>query len=397
MKLATVIARWTLWVSALFIAYVYFIYPVVLFICYALTQLRRDWQYLLARQDRRTRNLPESALPAVSLIIAAHNEEESLPRKLENLREIHYPKDKLEVIFVSDGSTDATNEILSSAQSTDGNIRVLIQPERGGKPAALNRAVGEAQHDILIMSDASTLFAPEAIQRLVRHFSDPVVGAACGSLRFEATSESQQTEGVYWKYETMLRLMEARMGATLTPSGAIYALRRNAFVPFAAGTLIDDLIASMNVRGMGMKVVYDPEARAIEVAAASVEGEFRRRVRIAMGSFRALGQLIHVRLTGFPLFAFVSHKLLRWLVPLFAIALLVSNMLLLRSPLYAVTFGAQLLFLAWATIGFLWRERLRRVRFALLGYFLFAMNLAFLVGFVRSFSDRKEGSWQRVH
>lgn len=394
MRLTTLIPQFVFWLSAALIGYTYFGYPILLFVCYALAQLRRDWRYLLQRHERRARNLAEPDLPAVSFVIAAYNEEASLPEKLRNLRELEYPKDKLEIIFISDASTDGTNEILNGAG--DANMRVLIQPHRQGKPAALNRAVQEASHEILILSDASTQFAPDAVQRLVRHFSDPGVGAACGSLRFDASAESQQTEGVYWKYETILRLMEARLGATLTPSGAIYALRRNAFVPFAAGTLTEDLLAAMNVRRLGLKVVYDPEARATEVAAACVEGEFRRRVRIAMGSFRALGQLAKSHLTGFPLFAFLSHKLLRWLVPLFAISLLLSSALLLRSRYYAFAFAAQIVFLIWAAIGFFWRERLRRVRFALLGYFLFAMNLAFLVGFLRSFSQRKEGAWQRV-
>jgi len=388
------VAKCTFWTSTFLITYTYALYPVVLFLCYALVQLQRDWRYLMNRRDRRARDFEGAALPCVSFVIAAYNEEESLPAKLENLRSLDYPKDRIEIIFVSDASTDRTNEILASAVNEQ--FRVLIQPERGGKPSALNHAIAAASHEILLLSDVSTLFAPDAVRRLVRHFCDPRVGAVCGALRFQASSESQQTEGVYWKYESILRLMEARLGATLTASGAIYALRRNAFVPFAPGTLIEDIVAPMNARKLGLQVLYDPEALATDVAAASVAGEFRRRVRIAVGSFRALAELTRVKMKGFTLFAFLSHKVLRWLVPLFALMLLVSNLFLLRSTLYVIAFAAQVAFIAWAAVGFLWRVRLRRVRFALLGYFLFAMNMAFLIGFVQAFRTRKEGTWQRV-
>jgi cellulose synthase/poly-beta-1,6-N-acetylglucosamine synthase-like glycosyltransferase len=394
MMILLYLAKWVFWTCGFLIAYTYSLYPVVLFLCYALVQLRRDCRYLMNRQDRRTRDFDSDALPCVSFVIAAYNEEESLPAKLENLRSLDYPTDRIEIIFVSDASTDRTNEILADAGNEQ--FRVIIQPERGGKPAALNCAIAAAKHEILMLSDVSTLFAPDAVRRLVRHFCDPRVGAVCGALRFQASGESQQTEGVYWRYESILRLMEARLGATLTASGAIYALRRSAFVPFAPGTLIDDIVAPMNARKLGLQVIYDPEALATDVAAASVAGEFRRRVRIAVGSFRALGQLSRVRMPGFTLFAFLSHKVLRWLVPLFAVMLLVSNLFLLRSTLYAIALIAQGAFLGWAAVGFLWRERLRRVRFALLGYFLFAMNIAFLIGFVQAFRTRKEGTWQRV-
>ena len=387
-------AKLVFWISAFLIAYTYALYPVLLFFCYALAQLRRDSRYLMNRKDRRVRELENAELPGVSFVIAAYNEEEALPAKLENLYNLDYPADRLEVIFVSDASTDRTNEILGRVGND--RFRTIVQSERSGKPAALNCGIAAASHEILVLSDAGTLFAPDAVRQLVRHFRSPRVGAVCGALRFQASAESQQTEGVYWKYESILRLMEARLGATLTASGAIYALRQSAFVPFSSGTLIDDIIAPMNARKLGLEVVYDPEAVATDTAAASVAGEFRRRVRIAVGSFRALGQLARVRMPGFTLLAFVSHKLLRWLVPLFALALLVSNLFLLHSSFYVYAFAAQVIFLAWAAIGFLCRERLCRVRFALLGYFLFAMNLAFLVGFVKAFRARKEGTWQRV-
>jgi cellulose synthase/poly-beta-1,6-N-acetylglucosamine synthase-like glycosyltransferase len=381
------------WISLAAMTYTYFGYPVVLLLCYVWAQLRRDLRFLTGRRERRVRDLPEDEFPAVTFVIAAYNEEAVLPAKLRNLAALDYPRQKLEILFVSDASDDGTNQILASCPE----VRLIIQPARSGKPAALNVGVAAASNDILILSDAATLFAPDALRQLVRHFADPKVGAVCGALRFEANTESRQTEGVYWKYEGMLRLMEARLGATLTASGALYAMRRIAFKPFAPGTLIEDLIAPMNVRDAGLSVVYDPEAIATDVAAASVGGEFRRRVRIARGSFRALGQIFRLRLPPFTMFAFVSHKVLRWLVGHFALIMLLSSLFLLQYRVYAILFAAQLAFLCWAAIGYLGRDRLRNVRFALLGYFLFAMNLAFLIGFARSLGTAKEGTWQRVN
>jgi cellulose synthase/poly-beta-1,6-N-acetylglucosamine synthase-like glycosyltransferase len=248
-----------------------------------------------------------------------------------------------------------------------------------------------------VFSDSSTMFAPDSLRKLVRHFAEPSIGVVCGSLFFDAGPESRQTEGVYWKYETALRLMEARLGATLTPSGAIYAVRREAYVPPTHDALVDDIITSMHARSFGYKVYYDPEAKAVDYPASTISGEFKRRVRIATGSFRALPSLLRVPLRGFTALAFLSHKLLRWIVPCLLILLFGSNLLLLRSPFYHGTLLVQAAVYLWAAVGFLFRNRLRQVRYALIGYFLVSMNLAFLVGLLQCLAGHKEDIWQRVH
>jgi cellulose synthase/poly-beta-1,6-N-acetylglucosamine synthase-like glycosyltransferase len=383
----------TLWICLLFVLYTYLLYPVLLFMAYSISQMRRDLQYLVNRRGRRTAELPSEELPAVSLIVAALNEEQRLPGKLANTLELDYPTDRIEAIFVSDGSTDKTNELLTTAR--DPRISAVILPARRGKANAINEGVARASHSILVFSDASTLFAPDAIRRLVRHFVNPRVGVVCGALSFVGTAESRQTEGVYWKYESMLRLMEARMGATLTASGAIFAVRRECFCPILPNTILDDLIIPMNARKLGYQVCYDPEAVAAEVAAESVAGEFMRRVRIAVGSFRALPQLIRMRLRGFALIAFLSHKLMRWIVPFPLLGALVCSVLLVRHPLYQIMFACEAIFLLWAGIGLAFRRRLEGVPGALVGYFLLAMNAAFLVGFFKVIF-RREITWQRT-
>lgn len=382
------------WISLLLVAQTYVLYPAVLFVAYGTAQLRRDCRYLARGAERRCRELHDAALPAVSVVIPAHNEERVLPAKLANLAQLDYPADRLEVVFVSDGSTDRTNELLDRAQ--DPRVRVVHMPVRSGKSLALNRGVASARHDVLVFSDAATLFAPDAVRKLVRHFTRDRVGVACGALRFQGNAEFQQTEGVYWRYEKALRVMESRLGATLTASGAIYALRRAAWQPLAPDVMIDDFVVPFNARRLGYQVVFDPEAAATEFAEASVADEFGRRVRLAVGSFRALGQLARVRLDAFTALAFFSHKLLRWVLPFLMLALLLSSAALWERPFYRLALLVQLAFYVWAAAGCVFRERMAPVRYGLMGYFLLAINLAFLVGFVQYLLGRPQVKWKRA-
>ena len=296
------------WACCLLAAHTYLLYPLFLLAASSLVQGWRDLRYLWTPRDRRLIAAAPAALPPVSLIVPAHDEERRLPDKLANLKALDYPPDRLQVVFVSDGSTDGTNAILERA--VGGTIEALYLPARSGKASAVNQAIARARHAILVFSDAATLFAPDAVRMLVRHFADPRVGAVCGALRFEASAESQQTEGLYWRYESTLRLMESRLGVTLTASGAIYALRRECFVPLPADTLVEDLLVPVNTRRAGFRVLYDPDAVGTDFAPPTVAGEFTRRVRIATGSFRALGQVLRGPLDPLTAFAFFSpgHK-----------------------------------------------------------------------------------------
>ncbi len=388
------IAEYIFWCCLTLVVYVYCLYPILLFVIYSLAQIVRDARYLVTRTDRRVRSRAREELPPVSLVIPAYNEEQSLPGKIVNLRQLDYPPDKRDVIFVSDGSTDRTNEILKTVQ--DAWVRSILLPERRGKFNALNHGVEQARHDLIVFSDASTLFAPDAIRNLVRHFSDPRVGVVCGSVQLVGNPESRQTEGVYWRYESSLRLMEGRLGATLYASGCNYAVRRQCYRPLTSEDLTDDLMVPLRARQLGYRVVDDPEALATEFSAGSVKGEFTRRVRLAVGGFRALREVIKLPLMNLTGIAFLSHKLLRWMLPFLLIALLVSNGFLLTFSRYAVAFVAQLCFYLWAVLGFLFRDRLRHYRLALFGYFLVTIQLAFLVGFWRYLCGRSESAWQRV-
>jgi biofilm PGA synthesis N-glycosyltransferase PgaC len=387
-----ILAEIVFWLAAFLTAYTYLLYPLLLFVLYAGVLVRRDLASLRARPDRQRSG--DAELPALTLIVPAHNEERHLQRKLANVQELDYPRDRLEIIFVSDGSTDGTNAILAGAQR-DGTRVILLEPRRG-KFSALNAGVGQARHDILVFSDAATEFAPDALRNLARHFADPTVGVVCGALRFRTTAEARQTEGVYWTYECALRLMEARLGATLTASGAIYAVRRECFRPLTADDILDDFVIPMHARRLGYRVAFDPEAEAVDYAGATVKDEFRRRVRLAVGSFRALADFLRVPMSGTTRLAFISHKVLRWTLPFAMIALLAANACLLSRPVYQAAMAGQLLFYAWAGLGFLLRGRSPALPGAPLAYFLVSIHAAFLVGFFRFASGRREATWQQV-
>jgi cellulose synthase/poly-beta-1,6-N-acetylglucosamine synthase-like glycosyltransferase len=388
------LAKIIFWVSLGLILYPYFLYPLLLFLAYSVTQAWRDLRYLGSPRNRRTETPAASGLPGITIIVPAYNEERVLPAKIENLRTLDYPRERLQVIFVSDGSTDRTNEILKNA--ADANFHCILLNERKGKANALNQAVERAVNKILVFCDASTLFEADAAKKLVRHFADSAVGAVCGAVRYQANADAQQTEGAYWRYESAVRMMEARMGAILNASGAIYALRRECFAPVPQSTILEDFVIPMRARRLGFSVLYDPEAVAIEFPASTVSGEFTRRVRLAVGSFRAIKDLLRVPLRGFTPFALISHKLLRWLVPFFAITFLASNVALAHSPFYRVLLALQLLFYFWAGLGFFFYQKMRRVRFGLVPYFLFAMHLAFIVGFFRCVIGSDRAVWQKV-
>ena len=389
------IPRSLFWASFGLVCYTFFIYPVVLFFFYVGFQVYRDILYLWDRLERRVSRADLRELPEVTIVIAAYNEEFHLPGKIANLRQTAYPTDKLQIVIVSDGSTDRTNEILNSI--SEPFVDVVLLPQRSGKPMALNCGIKYAKHDILVFSDASTLFSPNAVSTLVRHFSDATIGVVCGSVQLVGSEESERTEGTYWRFERVLRLMEARLGATLNASGAIYALRRKCFVPLRAADLIDDFLIPMNARKFGYKVIEDPEAVATDFSTDTVKGEFTRRARLAVGSFRALRKMELASLRGFTGFAFVSHKLFRWFLPFLLLAMLTGNVFLLGSPFYRATFVGQIAFYLWGSLGFMFHEQLKKVRFALLAYFLLTVHAAFLVGFWRCCFGEPKITWERAN
>jgi len=335
--------------------------------------------------------------PSVSLIIAAYNEDDVIVPRLENVAELDYPRDLLEVIVVADGSDDQTAERARGVPGTT----VLHRPERAGKLAAISRAAEVARGEILVFSDANNAYVPETIRELAAPFADPEVGVVAGR---KAIDDGQgrpldRAEGLYWRYESKLKTWESSIGSAIGAPGEVVAFRRAAWRPPPIGTMNEDLVQSVLAAADGWRVVYAPGAISLERASATIGDEAVRRSRLVTGRLQALREILPALLRANPLLTwqFISHKGLRTVVPWALIGAAVSNVGLARRRRWArVPLAVQVVFYVAALLG--WREERhgRRSRILYLPFYFCRMNAASLKG-VRDFvSGRQEAVWAKV-
>jgi cellulose synthase/poly-beta-1,6-N-acetylglucosamine synthase-like glycosyltransferase len=372
------------WLVLLIGAHVYVGYPVLL------------WLIASCGGARRVRIGEVDA--HVTLIISAYNEERAIAEKLDNTLALDYPRDKLQILVVSDASSDGTDEIVSQYASR--GVELLRMPDRGGKTVGLNKAVERARGDVIVFSDANAMYEPSAIRNLVRNFADPGVGAVVGESGYtDAQATSEHSEGLYWDYEIALKRLESSVSSVVGGDGAIYATRRALYVPMRPDAL-SDFVNPLQVVRAGYRCVYEPEARCFERAGDSFDKEFRRKVRIVNRAWRAMltmPELLNPFRFGFFSFELVSHKLLRWLMPFFMAALLVVNALLIqRGAFYAALFAAQVVFYVLAAVGHLLREWPSMPRLLTIPYFFCLVNVASAVGIVDAYRGRAYVTWATV-
>ncbi|MFO8006909.1 MAG: glycosyltransferase family 2 protein [Candidatus Brocadiia bacterium] len=386
-------AAWVVLVGLGVPVYSYLLYPVVLFCLASAVQTLRDLYYLFSRRERRIKS---ERVPAVSIIIAAYDEEDYIGRTLSHCLALNYPAGRLEVIVGSDGSRD--NTVRTARHYEREGIRVIEFPYRRGKLPVMKDCIERSSGEILVFCDANTILEPDAVARLVRHFDEPDVGAVCGELKFLSEDGELGEEGVYWRYEVILKTLENRLNAVLGANGAIYALRRDLWPEVPDGLITEDFVIPMKVRRQGHRVVYDPEAVATEEPSASLTEELRRKMRIGAGNLQALrhcaGLLMPWR--GFVAFSFWSHKVFRWMTPFLLAAALVASFLLAARPGWQLVLVVQLAFYAAATMGGL--LRLTRLRSGPLGaawYFL-AVNLALALGLLRGLVRAQKTTWRKA-
>jgi cellulose synthase/poly-beta-1,6-N-acetylglucosamine synthase-like glycosyltransferase len=384
------------WLSLGLVAYSYLGYPVVIGAWSALREAIAGVRFVAGGPDRRRRGRGERAWPSVSVVLAAHDEETCIRQKIENCLALDYPADRLEVVVGCDGCTDLT--AAAARSSGDPRVRVVELP-RSGKASVLSRLVPIATGEVIVLTDANTMFDRGALQALARHFDDASVGAVVGRLRLYNRVRREYEESLYWRYETILKYYEGKLGAVLGANGGIYAIRRVLFQPLKPATIVDDFVIPVRIATRGWRVPYEPEAVAHEETTEDYGREFGRRARIGAGNWQSLSflpELIDPR-TGFLAFAFVSHKLLRWVAPfLLAAALALSFPLALRGGVvYRALLLAQLAFYALALLGGLGAAgRLRRV--ASLARYFVAMNAALAVGFWRFVRGTQSAAWNRT-
>lgn len=380
------------WTSIALVTYTYAVYPCILVVLASACQLFRDLGFAFRRHDRRSR-VPAD-LPMVSLVFSAFNEESIIRQKMLNSSALNYSR--LEILVGCDGCSDRTASVARAAGVP--GARIFDFSNRRGKPAVINELVTHATGDIVVFSDANTMISPDAILNLVRHFQDSRVGCVCGELKFTAARKGASAEGIYWRYEVLLKFLESRLNMMVGANGGLYAIRRSLFNPIPARGIIDDFLVSLAIRQKGYRLVYDAEAIAIEETAISVAHEFRRRVRIGAGNFYALRYTWRLLspTAGLVAFAYWSHKAFRWLVPFALLAAFTESVVLAAEPLYALCMAAALVFSLMAAIGY--RRECARRRPGLFGipYYFLSMNLALALGFFRYLSGTQSVAWTRT-
>jgi poly-beta-1,6-N-acetyl-D-glucosamine synthase len=323
------------WLCLALVAYTYFGYVIWL------------WLHVYLRKRPILRG---PIAPDVSIIIAARNEEANLPAKLENLLQLDYPQSRLQIVIVSDGSTDRTASILSEQAS---HIFPVILQDSNGKAHALNEAVKYATGEILVFLDTRQFVETDAVSELVSCFADPAVGAVSGELMLETSfrAPSSDTLGIYWKIEKVVRKLESASGSVVGVTGAIYAIRRELYTKIPPGTILDDVFMPMHVARMGKRVVFQPSAIARDQIFSEKGKEFSRKVRTLTGNYQLLRLAPWLLSPTNPLlFRFISHKLLRLLVPLLLVVMLATSAMS-GEPFYQAAFWLQILFYVLAAFG----------------------------------------------
>ncbi|MCP4542492.1 MAG: glycosyltransferase family 2 protein [Chloroflexi bacterium] len=330
--------------------------------------------------------------PTMTLLIPAYNEAAVIAAKIENSLTLDYPPEQLEIAVVTDGSDDETVDIVKTYADRD--VRLLHQPQRQGKMAAINRVMPLLDSEIVVFSDANAMVGRGALRAIARNFADPAVGGVAGEKRVSGGGE-----GLYWRYESFLKRCDSGISSVMGAAGELFAIRHRLFEPPPPNALIDDFVMSLRLVEAGWRVVYEPEAAVTEPPSPTLAGEWRRRSRIAAGGFQSIlwlpGLLNPAR--GWVAWQYFSHRVLRWAATPFLLPIAyVLNLFLLDLPFYRLVFLAQTIFYAAALLGYaLARRGMQRGPLYAVFYFCFT-NLVALVGFWRYVTGTQPVTWAKA-
>lgn len=380
------------WVSAFIVFYTYLGYGILLYILVRIKEV-------FTSQKKRT--LPTD-LPLVTLLIAAYNEEKIVDAKMANTLALDYPSWRLNIVWVTDGSTDRTNERLAKYPET----KVMFDPARRGKSAAVDRAMALLDTPIVVFTDANTMLCQEAIKRIVLEFTDPRVGCVAGEKRVsaEGAQDATASEGVYWRYESTLKALDYRLYSAVGAAGELFAIRRSLYESLPQNTLLDDFILSMKIAQKGYKIAYSKEAWASEEGSVNIAEEAKRKVRIAAGGLQSIARLtplLNIFRYGTLSFQYISHRVLRWsITPILFFALLPLNIVLVINygwdSLYGVLLISQIIFYALSAWGFAISARNIKSRFIFIPYYFMFMNACVFRGAVYLMRHRTSGIWDKA-
>jgi poly-beta-1,6-N-acetyl-D-glucosamine synthase len=379
---------YSFWISLMLLIYTYFGYGILLFIIVKFKSI-----------FVRKKLFSLDKLPRVTLLVSAYNEQLYINQKIQNSLQLDYPSDKIQFLFVTDGSDDKTPEIVSEYKQ----IQLMHQPQRQGKIMAVERAMPEVTGEIVVFTDANTLLNKEALQNIVRHFANDKVGVVSGEKRIlnrDADEAAGAGEGFYWKYESKLKKWDDELYSVMGAAGELFAIRTDLFEPIPKDSLIEDFYMSFKIIQKGYKIAYEPDAYAMEEPSASVKEELKRKIRIAAGGIQSivrLKELLNPFRYGVITFQYVSHRVLRWtLAPLALPVIFILNIFLLnQGGLYQGLFIAQILFYLFAMIGYFMEKRQIRLKLLFIPYYFCMMNFAVFAGFIRYMKGSQSVLWEK--
>jgi biofilm PGA synthesis N-glycosyltransferase PgaC len=381
------------WISLFMAFYTYVGYGILLFI---IIKIKRA---IVGRKTVTDASYDD--LPDCTLVIAAYNEEGIIREKIANTLGLKYPAGKLKLVFVTDGTTDKTPDIIAEYPE----ITLLHQSGRSGKIVAVHRAMTFVDTEIAIFTDANTMLNEEALIKICRHYADKTVGAVAGEKRvkIEATDDASAAgEGFYWKYESALKKWDSELYSVVGAAGELFSVRRDLYKPVPIDTVLDDFMISMYIARDGYRIVYEPEAYAVESASADVSEELKRKVRIAAGGIQSILRLTSLfNIFKYPVlsFQYVSHRVLRWTVtPFFMILAFLLNIIIVAGPggaIYQLLLTGQVLFYGLAITGFIMEKKQIRIKALFVPYYFCVMNYAVLAGIIRYFKGKQSVAWEK--
>ncbi|RNL52570.1 glycosyltransferase family 2 protein [Pedobacter jejuensis] len=343
----------------------------------------------------------DAELPTVTILVAAWNEQDIIDEKVLNTIDLDYPKNKMQVIFITDGSTDETAEKISKYSE----IELLHENIRTGKMAAIKRAMPFVKNEILIFTDANTFLNKAAINELVKHYQNPKVGAVAGEKRImveELADASSAGEGFYWKYESKLKKWDYELYSNVGAAGELFSIRTALYQPVESDTIIDDHLIAMRIAEKGFIIAYEPNAYASETSSANVKEELKRKIRMAAGGIQSILRLKKAANPfHYPVltFQYISHRVLRWTItPFLLILLVILNLIIVLNTdliLYQIILVAQLLFYFLSALGWFFERKNIKIKAFFIPYYFCIMNYAVLAGMIRYYKKNQSAAWER--
>ncbi|CAG4998926.1 hypothetical protein DYBT9275_02110 [Dyadobacter sp. CECT 9275] len=379
------------WISLFIVFYAFLGYGIVLFV---LVKIRR-----ILKGKRMVPGLDQN-MPSLTLVVAAYNEEGIILDKIANTLGLDYPKEKLRIVFITDGSSDNTPALISDYPRID----LLHTAARSGKIHAIHRAMKTVTSEVVVFTDANTFLNQDALPLIARHYSDPFVGAVSGEKRVLQGEEADATagEGIYWKYESTLKKWDSELYSVVGAAGELFSVRRSLYKDVEADTILDDFMISMLIAEQGYRIIYEPEAYATELSSDNIQEELKRKIRIAAGGIQSILRLKPLlNPVRYPLlsFQYISHRVLRWTVtPFLMMLVLILNVILVyhkAGVVYTSLLVAQFLFYLFAAFGWLLEKRKIKIKGFFVPYYFCVMNYAVLAGMVRYFKGKQSAAWEK--